>query len=69
MRLKKLQTGNPLENFHLWDDLNTYNAIQTDEDLVNFYHEMLSKHNHRPLVVRFIWEMINYSANGEVYFC
>ena len=69
MKLKKIEGGNPLANFHLWDDLNTYNAIQTDEELVNFYHEMLSKYDHRPLVIAFVWEMINYSASGEVYFC
>lgn len=69
MKLKKLQTGNPLANFHLWDDLDTYNAIQTDEELVNFHHELLSKYEHRPMLINFIWEMINYSANGEVYFC
>ena len=69
MKLKKIEEGNPLANFHLWDDLDAYNAIQTDEELVNFHHELLTKYDHRPLVIRFIWQMINYSANGEVYFC
>lgn len=69
MKLKKLQTGNPLANFHLWDDLDKYNSINSDEELVSFLNHLLTKYEHRPLVLTFVWQMINYSASGEVYFC
>lgn len=64
--LRKITVGNPLANFHLWDDIERYEAIQTDEEIANFYQEMLSKYEHRKMVIRFIWDMIHYSCNGEI---
>jgi hypothetical protein len=64
--LRKITVGNPLSNFHLWDDIERYEALQTDEEIAAFYQEMLSKYENRPMVSRFIFDMINYSCNGEI---
>lgn len=64
--LRKITVGNPLANFHLWDDIERYEALQTDEEIANFYQEMLSKYEKRPMVYRFILKMINHSCNGEI---
>lgn len=59
--MKKLTVGNPLANFHLWDDLAEYDSIQTDEELAAFYHKMLSKYEKFPLRIRFLFAMIGFS--------
>lgn len=61
--MKKIQVGNPLANFHLWDDLEEYERIETNEQLAAFYHKMLNKYESRPLVVRFIFAMIGFSVD------
>lgn len=62
--LKKINVGNPLANFHLWEDLDRYEQIQSDEDLADFYQEMLTKYERRPLVCSFIHAMITFSTGG-----
>ena len=64
--LKKITIGNPLANFHLWDDLEEHNKIKTPEELANFYHKMLTKHKDRPLVCRFLYGMIGFSVSSNV---
>lgn len=59
--LKKVETGNPLGNFHLWDDLEAYNNCNSDEELADLYHSMLDRYSHRPLVVSFLFAMMGYS--------
>ena len=64
--LKKLTVGNPLINLHLWDDLDTYEAIKSDSELVNWFHSMLDRYSHRPLVCSFINAMINHATGHKV---
>ena len=59
-----MAAGNPLAHFHLWDDIDRYEAAQTDEQLADFFHRMLAKYEHRPLVVSFIHAMITFSVGG-----
>ena len=62
MKLKKITFGNPLVNFHLWDDLEKYEAVKTDEELVSLYNELLNKYEFRPLVCSAIYAMITFST-------
>ncbi len=64
--LKKIEAGNPLANFGLWDDLAEYEACQTDEQLADFYHNLLNKYWSRKLLVRFIYAMIGHSAGTPI---
>jgi hypothetical protein len=59
--LKKLTAGNPLIHFKLWEELDEYDTVKTDEELCDFYHKMLNKFENRPLVSTFIMAMISYS--------
>lgn len=59
--LKKLQV-NPLNNFRLTDDVESYEATKTDDDLVNWFHNTLEKYQHRPLVLSFLYAMLSYAV-------
>ena len=64
--LKKITVGNPLANFHLWNELDEYESITTDEQLAAFYHKILNKYEDKPLICRFIFAMISYSIGHNV---
>jgi hypothetical protein len=66
MYIKKITTGNPLANFHLWKELDEYNVINTDQHLAEFYHKMLDRYEDRPLVYRFILAMISFSVCTDI---
>jgi len=66
MYIKKIVTGNPLANFHLWKELDEYNVINTDQHLAEFYHKMLDRYEDRPLVYRFILAMISFSVCTDI---
>lgn len=59
--LKKLQV-NPLNNFRLTDDVESYEATKTDDDLVNWFHNTLQKYQDRPLVLSFLYAMLSYAV-------
>ena len=52
---------NPLINFKLRNEAREYDDLQTDEELANFYHRILSKYEDRPFLCNFIYAMIGYS--------
>jgi len=66
MYIKKIVTGNPLANFHLWKEQDEYDKINTDHNLADFYHKMLDHYEDRPLVYRFILAMISFSVSVDI---
>lgn len=64
--MKKMTVGNPLVNLHLWDDLDEYERIDSDESLANWFHKMLNKYSNRTLVCSFIQAMIVHATDHKV---
>lgn len=60
--LKKLRI-NPLGQFHLWDEVEEYEGLRSDEELATYFHRMLTKFEGRPLVCRFLFAMVGFSTN------
>lgn len=65
MTMKKIVVGNPLINFRMEKEYEEYEAIQSDDELVSFFHKMLDKCQGRPLLERFIYAMISFSVGKE----
>ena len=63
--LKKVTVGNPLYNLGIRKELKRYDKAQTDEEIADFYHFILNKYGHRPMVRRFVYAMIDFSTNRE----
>lgn len=66
--LNYMEVGNPLINFELWDDYDDYNEIKDDRSLVDWYHQMLEKHSHRPLVISFLYAMMSHAVDTNIVF-
>ena len=64
--MKKITAGNPLINYELIDDYNEYESCKTDEQLKDFFHKMLEKYEHRPMILRWIYAMISFSVGYDV---
>jgi hypothetical protein len=64
--MKKITIGNPLAFFGLWSELDEYNSLKTDRELVAFFHRMLTKFSDRPLVCNFLYVMLSFSADHNV---
>lgn len=67
--LKKVTIGNPLFNLGMWEELEMYDNISTDEELATFYHAMLQvadqreKNGEAHSVLRsFVYSMIAFST-------
>lgn len=56
----------PFINFELHEEDKRYHAIQTDEELAAFYHEMLSKYEDQKFVTLYLYEMIAHSVNTNI---
>ena len=64
--LKKVLIGNPLYNLGLFQDVKEYNRIETAEQLAAFYHKMLNKYDHRPVVCKTLMLMISFSIGKNL---
>lgn len=64
--LKKIEVGNPLINLGLMDLYDRYEKINTDEELANFYHKLLSFTEGSTLATKFAWAMIEFSTGSTV---
>lgn len=69
--LKKIQIGNPLINLEMWNLYEEHEAIQTDEQLANFYNKLLDIqevfhycNRKMPVLEAFTYNMIAFST-GE----
>lgn len=65
--LRKIQVGNPLYNLELTEDAEAYDNCETDEQLTNWFHTMLEKHQGRTMVEAFVNAMIAYATGKRIY--
>lgn len=66
MYLNKMEVGNPLINFELHEQLDQYEAAETDSELIDFYHRALTLFEERPFITRFLYAMIAQSTGYDV---
>lgn len=68
MYLKKLRIGSPLNYLGLKKEVQEYNRISTDEELVEFYHKLLDRAEveNRKLMSEIIYAMIGYSTGLNI---
>lgn len=67
MYLKKISIGNPLINFQMWEELDEYEKITTDEELAAFHHKLLNNcPEERTTLIGFIYAMIAYSTGVNI---
>lgn len=60
--LKKIHIGNPLINLGLMTLYAEYERIETDEELVKFYHKLLSATEGLQVATGMTYAMIDYSV-------
>lgn len=63
--LKKIHSSNPLLNIGRIDDLQTYNRINSDEELAAFYHYLLdvAERENNMLLEKFTHAMITHATS------
>lgn len=62
--LKKIQIGNPLLNFEMYDLYNDYQEIKSDDEHAQFLHELLNIVGENRTEVRlFIYKMMAHAIN------
>lgn len=64
--MKKFAHKTPLVAFHLWEAEKEYHSITNVEDMVEFFHKMLTRYEGRPLVVKWLYNMISFSISQDV---
>lgn len=68
MYLKKVEFGNPLIYLGMFDLVEQYNRIKTDEELATFYHHLLdiAELRNSELFTGMIYAMITYSTGKNI---
>lgn len=64
--IRKLNQSTPFLNFELYEEDYRYHSIKSDEDLVEFFHEMLSKYESSRFITLYLYEMIAYGVNANL---
>lgn len=64
--MKKVKHATYLEKLGLQDEAKEYQAITTREELVNFFHRVLTRYENWPGVCHYIYEMIAFSVNENI---
>ena len=64
--LRKLSQSTPFVNFELYDEDERYHSLQTDEEMVYFFHEMLSKYEWSPYITMYIYEMMAFGTQSNL---
>ena len=64
--IAKLSQSTPFVNFGLDHEDRRYRNIQTDEEMVYFFHEMLSKYQEHPILPLYIYELIEFGVKKNI---
>lgn len=64
--LKKIQIGNPLINLGLMKLYYEYEALQTEEDLIEFYYRLLNATEGSEVATSVAYMMISFSIGMDV---
>jgi len=66
--LKKIKSGNPLQNLEMWDWLDAYNLAQNDEQLARVYHNLLdlAEKENRTMLESIVYAMITFSTQKSI---
>lgn len=64
--IRKLKQSTPFVNFQLYEEDERYHSLQTDEEIADFYHEMLTKYEGHKFMTMYLYEMIAFSCNENL---
>lgn len=64
--IRKLKQSTPFLNFELYEEDYRYHSIKSDEELVKFFHEMLTKYEGSKFITLYLYEMIAYGVNANL---
>lgn len=61
--MKKVSNwSNPLFSLERFDLIRKYENAKTDEEITNFYHQVLNESENNPVLEKFIYAMIDFST-------
>lgn len=64
--LKKVKIANPLYNFRLYQEIEEYEAIKTDVQLVNFFHRMWTRFENRRVITDVVTMMMSFAVGTDI---
>ena len=64
--LNKIKIANPLYHFNLSSEVEEYENIKTDVELVNFFHKMWGRFENQRVITDVLLAMMSFSVGTDI---